>query len=355
VSRVFVVRSEVVAVRGAVSLVNARGRQVHREGLLLRLFDDEGLLGQGEASPLPGHSPETVTEARHALGRLGPLALDLDDDLLDQLSALLDSLGPLPPSARFAVETALLDLAGQRTGRSLATLLGAVAGDPRPLSMLLPAETSGAAIAAAKQAVLQGFRTVKLKLGTEESASLPALRDLLGETRHLRLDANGSLPPLSLREHLARLATCQPELLEEPSTADAMQGLSETPIPLALDESLASPRRRERIDVLARKGLLAAVVLKPMVLGGALECLKIEAFARARGVEAIVTHLFDGPVAWHAAAALAHALPRGRFAAGLAPHAALDVWPATPLDGLEGPQFRPPRGPGLGLPALVRP
>jgi hypothetical protein len=62
----------------------------------------------------------------------------------------------------------------------------------------------------------------------------------------------------------------------------------------------------------------------------------------------VLSHTFDGPVAWRAAAALALALPTGS-AHGLAPHAGLDAWQLAPPPVVDG-SLRAWAEPGLGLP-----
>ena len=54
--------------------------------------------------------------------------------------------------------------------------------------------------------------------------------------------------------------------------------------------------------------------------------------AHALGVEVVVTHLFDGPIALRASGVLALIVQSGALAAGLAPHAGLDAWPLWPVD-----------------------
>ena len=46
------------------------GRWKERGGLLLTLGDAEGGRGQGEASPLPGYSSDTLSGARHELAAI---------------------------------------------------------------------------------------------------------------------------------------------------------------------------------------------------------------------------------------------------------------------------------------------
>src|SRR5439155_7333732 len=106
---------------------NERGRGLSRRGLLLRLVDGAGCVGQGEASPLPGYSPDSLGGCRAALLRVAAWPrppLDAERPLEPQLRARLDAIDPALPAARFALETALLDLAAQARGAPLWALIG---------------------------------------------------------------------------------------------------------------------------------------------------------------------------------------------------------------------------------------
>ena len=109
---------------------NARRRWTERQGVLLRLGAG-AQVGLGEASPLPGYSPETLGDAARALGalRLDGLGDALAGDLGSALAFADVALeAGAPPSARHALETALLDLWSRRQGqpawRALATHAG---------------------------------------------------------------------------------------------------------------------------------------------------------------------------------------------------------------------------------------
>ena len=93
-----------------------------------------------------------------------------------------------------------------------------------------------------------------------------------------------------------------------------------------------------------------AVVLKPMRLGGAVRCMQIAAAARAVGIEPVVTHMMDGPIALAAARALAFAL-QPALACGLAAHDALGSWPVPVHPHLRGAVAVPRREPGHGAAA----
>ncbi len=246
-------------------------------------LEERGLVGIGESAPIAGYSRD-------------PEAAD-----------------------RFAEETARLDLEGQKRGLPAWRLLGGTDATPRPIGQLI---RSSADLLAARA---QGIRTIKIK---DLSLAEPAPRSYA-----LRIDLNG-------RDQLEEALALAPELIEEP------QHIVPSPIPLALDESLADPGGFERALQLIERGLIGALVLKPMLLGGFARCLELAKLAR---VEVIVTHMMDGPVGHAAAAHLAFALPRGRFAHGLGAHEKLAL---ADLPHLCGGELHAPEHPGVLSPAL---
>jgi o-succinylbenzoate synthase len=305
-----------------VPLRNARGTWTQRESLLIRLIDSDGVEGWGEASPLPGHSPDDIDLCERELS-----CARLPSDITSS-------------AARFALETALLDLEARRSGRSAAEVLGAAPDASLPLSALVDG-----------RAIPSGFCTYKAKI--DGSRPLPAemdrlltLRRSLPADTELRLDANGSLPPAQLTDWLDALAELRPEFLEEPVPAAMLSTLARSPVPLALDESLVSTRR---FEPLVERGLVRVLVLKPMLLGGIRCCQRLADSAKHAGAKVVVSHLWDGPIGLASSAVLALALAPQSLAAGLAPHAALPAWPRHTLDAFDGTKLRMSTTPGLGV------
>jgi o-succinylbenzoate synthase len=323
-------------------LASAQGRWHAREGLLLVLTDESGRRGLGEASPLPGYSRETVADCARALTdvHLRP-APDC---------AGLDAL----PAARFALETALLDLEGQRRALPLTECLsGAPARRVLPVNALVDASVALADLVPAVQALLaRGYSTLKLKVGRadvpfeQELEALRTLRRAVGHAVALRLDANGAWTVEQARRHLDALAEIAPEFVEEPTRGAGLLSLGPTAVPWAADESLTDPAL---VDALLSAPGCRAVVLKPALLGlHAARALALR--AQVRGLGVVVTHLFDGPVALAAACELALSLPVAPLACGLDPHAGLSAWPSVPVPQCAEAGFvRVSSAPGLGL------
>lgn len=267
--------------------------RVGERSFLFQLRDGV-LVGEGEASPLPGYSLETVEECAAALAG-----------------------GATTPAADFARFAAKLDLDGKRQGRPAHALLGATR-TRLPLSSLV------ASVAEAENAWARGVRVLKVK----DPALLAPLRARFADAE-LRLDMNGRAADPSV------LAS-RPLYIEEGGLA-----------PRALDESLQRRSDEEVARMLARREI-AALVLKPMTLGPG-RCLALAALAAANDVPVTITHCMDGPIALAAAAALALALPGRVLAVGLDRHRGLDAWPPASIAALGDAEIRATDAPGLGV------
>jgi L-alanine-DL-glutamate epimerase-like enolase superfamily enzyme len=247
-----------------------------------------------------------------------------------------------------ALETAGLDLLARRQGKSAPSLLGAD-GASRPLAQLLGPASARGLLTDAEAAVQAGFSHFKLKLGGQELlaaelAGIHALREQYGSAVTLRLDANGSLSASEVTRAWQSLASLDVEWFEEPGQLpEPLLGA----LPLALDESLQG-LDEAAVQARARQLQARCLVLKPMALGGLSRCWRLAELARTLGLQVVLSHTFDGPWAWRAAAALALALPSGS-AQGLAPHAGLQAWQLAPPPVVKG-SLQTWAEPGLGVP-----
>lgn len=351
-----------------------------REAVLLRVVDEDGAVGWGEASPLPGYSPDSLADVEQALDRWAVrwaeselaaepgLPIFEDGDRFGGLD--LDSL----PSAACAIDTAILDLAARRLGVPLHAILLDMTIPARPVERLAVAglvtldgvgrpgasESTTPALGQVGELVATGYRTVKCKLGgtgsgesrTSDDASFAAeleqLRAIRAEFSYLtlRLDINGRWSPGAAPDRLRTLKReVNPEFVEQPVGPEELLSFAGAPVPLAADESLRIPGAADR---LTGPGGCAVFVLKPMVLGGIGRCLDLAQTAFADGIRVVVSHTFGGPIAHAAACELALALAAadpsgGGPAAGLAGH--------DDLPQRSGAWIVPADGPGHGVDA----
>jgi len=326
-----------------------------RQGLRITIGGSDGPPGVGECSPLPGYSKDSLFACERALGDI--LIEDVaSPDLAALKTAVALSASELP-AARHGLETALLDRWSRRAGLSAAHWLATALGQPVrpsiPLATLISGDTPEKLVAAARGAIAAGYGTLKLKLGPahqwpDDQARLRALRSAIGSAAQLRLDINQAWT-LANAHLLNELVEFEPEFVEEPFESGALEQLDGSPVPLALDEGL---QRRYALDYFAphlSRLNVSTVVLKPMALGGLGRCINIAARARLIGLNVVISHLLDGPIALSVAGALALSIGSPELAQGLAPHPALLLDPMHGVRHLRNGRLWSAEEPGLAL------
>jgi L-alanine-DL-glutamate epimerase-like enolase superfamily enzyme len=317
---------------------------LERELFELVIEGSDGVPGRGEAAPLEYYDGVSSERVRAALEAYRPLLEDGDGldggELLDACRAADDL-----PQALAAVDIALWDRAGRRTGKPVAALLTDAALGHVVVNATIGAQDRAGAATSAAAARAAGYHCVKLKVGTGDDAGrVAAVRAALGDHIALRLDANGAWDVEQAVRSIEALSPAGLELVEEP-----VHGLAATravrervAVRIAIDETAAEA------GALA-SGAADAVCLKLGRCGGISGLLASATLVRAAGSEPYVASTLDGPIgiaaALHAAAAL-----RLSPACGLATLELFedDAGELTPVRG----RIAVPRGPGLlGSPA----
>lgn len=316
-------------------LVLAGRTYAARSGVLLRV-ERGGIVGWGEAAPLPGFSPDTLEMARDALQRITATATALARSCRAvERDRSLSDLYRQAPAAQAAVEGALLSLVAQERGTTVARLLNPEAAPVVEINGLLTAGPLEEVLARAHQLRDAGYRAVKLKVGTapveEEARLVRAVANVIGPRVALRLDANRAWSRAEALDFALRIAGVPIAYIEEPvSDPRDLPAVAEH-LPVALDESLVG----QSPALLGACGYAHAVVLKPMLLGGVATAWRWAEAARRRGMVPVVSAAFETGIGLRLNVALAAALG-GTPPAGLDTYRwmARDVLPASlPLDG----------------------
>jgi len=314
------------------------------ESVLLRLEDRNGFEGWGECGTAPAHDGVTVRDVLRGLAALpeAPVAAD----------ALAAGLEKLPPQPRCALETALLDLRGRRSGVPLADLLGGRRRDRVAINALLPSAPLEDVMAAAEDAWARGVRTFKLKSGkpAEDLRRLEALRARFGAEARLRLDAGGRWTPEEARVRLAALRALGLEYVEQPLAPGRLEAMAAIAggagVPIAADEDARDARSIPRIAALRAASV---IIVKLPSAGGPTGALAMIEAARRSNLGAVVTGMMEPSVGLAAALHVAAAAASLAGACGIATAGLLarDVL-AGPLPVEEG-AVALPLAPGLGL------
>jgi o-succinylbenzoate synthase len=300
------------------------GVVAERELALLRLEDDDGAVGYGEAAPLEPYDGVTLDEV---------------------LAALRDGNGRGgPPQARAAEEMAQLDLEAGRAGRPI----GEPGAEVIPVNRTLAGGPPGEVAERAAEGVRQGYSCFKLKVGLpDDEDRVAAVRAAVGPWPALRIDANGAWSPHEAVAAIERLARFDLQLVEQPcATLEEMAEVRRAvEVPIAADESVATAAD---VRVAAAREACDIVNVKLSPSGGFTAARDALREAAASGLGAFLSSTLDGP--WGISAALQLAAgERVQLACGLA---TLELFDATlamalppPADGV----LVVPQGPGLGL------
>lgn len=249
----------------------AQGAMTQRAGRLLRLRTADGLVGWGDAAPLPEFGISAAA------------------------------------AEAFAEECATLDLAAQRQGLSLTQFLS---GEPAPQSIMVNA-VLGSIFSVQPADIPADCPIIKLKVGigsvAEEIHQLKELSTALPDGSRWRLDANAAWSLADARLFIAACRTLPIEGLEEPLAQPkheqlrALQALA--PFPLAIDESthLLNAAFWQQPPV-------QRLIIKPARCGGLLASVALAFKARAAGLEVVVTASLESACGLLACAHLAAAV-----------------------------------------------
>ncbi|MEU1918231.1 mandelate racemase/muconate lactonizing enzyme family protein [Streptomyces massasporeus] len=322
----------------------SRSTMAARDAVWLTVEHD-GLRGHGEA----------VTSVYHGLGTetLVRLLTAVDLRRFPDPESALEALrtgrwpdGDVPPAVTAAVESALLDLAGQRAGVPVHRLLGAatppVAATARTIGITTPAR----AAAQARHLVASGFEIIKVKAGTpdpeDDVERVRVIRDAAPRAR-LLLDPNGAWSVAQADTLLPRFAALGVEAVEQPLAPGdpaTLGALAErAPLPVIADEDAV-----DLADVRRLAGRVHGVNVKLAKCGGVHAALRIRDAIEGSGTALMLGCLTASTLGL---APAVHLADRARWA-DLDGHLLLAHDPWTGIGGADG-VVRASDRPGLGI------
>ena len=306
--------------------VTAVGVVAARDLLLLRLEDDDGAIGFGEAAPFEPYDGIPF------------------DEVVEALSNGTGGGATAPPQARAAEEMARLDLEARRLGRAVGEPGAEAIAVNRTLGGGPPEEVARHAA----EGVREGFACFKVKVGLPDDVErVAAVREAIGPWPALWIDANGAWSAHDAVTSIERLARHDLQFVEQPcrTLAELAEVRAAVRVPIAADEPVATA---DDVRAAADLGACDIVNVKLAASGGFEAARAAIAAAREHGLEPYLSSTLDGP--WGIAAALQlAATERLSLACGLA---TLDLFDAALARALPAPRaglLAVPQGPGLGV------
>ena len=227
----------------------ARSSTTAYERIRIRLVDDTGIEGWGEAAPNVYYheTPETVVVALHrfqeVVARSRTIASLHDVEVLEEW--LLSSGHPerSEGSARAAVSAAAHDLLGKKLGKPVWQLFGLEPMHAPPSSYTI-AITEGESDLVRRIEEAHRYPILKVKLGTDRDEWIVRTVKRVAPNKILRVDANAAWKVAQAIAMSRTLGDMGVELLEQPVAAGDIDGLrqvtEQSPIPVIADESCVS-------------------------------------------------------------------------------------------------------------------
>jgi L-alanine-DL-glutamate epimerase-like enolase superfamily enzyme len=275
-------------------LLDASGEFTHRRSWLLRVVDEAGNEGLGEAALNP-IATEVTTSALARLIRETVPAL-----AAGRLPAWPDLAAEGEPgrAAMAAIDGALVALAA--AGGATATRPASPATPVSiPVSASIAFGGADAGADAGAQAIELGFATLKLKAGFERTTDqlvdrLRALRAAVGPEPSVRVDAGGAWDLETAAERIAAIETFRIEYVEQPMAAWDLTGhaalRARVRVPIALDESIDSEGSARAA---LAEGAADVIVVKPARVGGLAATLRIAQAASAAQATVVLGTYFE--------------------------------------------------------------
>jgi len=270
-----------------------------QETIFVRLTDAEGAEGMGYSYTIGDGGPSVMALLEHTLlprlmGQEGDRIEAIWRDLLFCTHAT--AVGPIMSLALAAIDTALWDLRGLRTGLPLCRLAGG-AKDRVPMYT-----TEGGWLQISPEALVEdaltaqanGFAGSKVKIGkptvAQDAARLTAVREALGADYAIMTDANQSMTAAEALRRVPMLEALDIGWFEEPLPSDDIAGharlQSQSRVPVAVGESLYSPGQFADYIAAGACGIVQADVAR---VGGITPWLKVAHLAEAHNM-AICPH-----------------------------------------------------------------
>ncbi|AFZ14678.1 o-succinylbenzoic acid (OSB) synthetase [Crinalium epipsammum PCC 9333] len=293
-----------------------------REGIIIKLIDENGIIALGEIAPIPWFGSESLESALNFCNQLGT-------------EVSIETINSIPnylPACEFAFESAWetsknyppqspLVKGGSNTSCSLPLIRGGLGrGNTSSkylnYSSLLP--TGVDALELWQPLLTQGYRTFKLKIGVtsieDEIKIFNQLIKLLPTDVKLRLDANGGLSFDDTKVWLEECDRTIVEFIEQPlpvAQFDAMLELSnQYTTPIALDESVATI---DQLEAHYTRGWRGIFVIKPAIAGSP---KRLRQFCQTYQIDAVFSSVFETSIGRQAALNLASELSNPNRAVG---------------------------------------
>lgn len=269
------------------------------QAVIVKIHTDEGIIGYGEADPMPPFTEESPAGVMAAIrDYLGPRLLNEDPGSIALLGAKMDSLMCGNNTAKGAIDMALYDILGKERKTPLYALLGGIYRSEIPLLWPLGSGSPEEDVEQINEKLSEGYRTFMVKMGSlpiaEEVKRIKAIIGRFGSDIHVIVDVNQGWEVAEALEFISALKEYRLEFIEQPIARWNVKGLrrirERSAFPLSADESLISVHdavtliQEQAVDIFS---------IKVSKNGGLSGAKKIAILAEASGIKCLMNSMLE--------------------------------------------------------------
>ena len=261
-----------------------------RDSWIIKITDYNGLVGVGEASPLPNINHETFNESGYALEGFRLAINGITDNIDDnEMMILVKAHTMHTPSAAFAIHTAIYDILSKQNKISLSKYLNAKSFSKLKINGIEGLTQS------------TNYTTIKVKCGFrnlyDEIEFLDTLSNKYNSKVKFIIDLNQAYDLSKAIRFLKEIEQFNIEYVEQPLHKDNIEDAAElrfhSDIPLALDESI---HNIDTINYALDHNAADVFIIKPQVIGSFSVIEKAINIVRNAGKKVTLTSSLEGSI-----------------------------------------------------------
>ena len=268
------------------------------KGVVVRLTAADGSVGISSVDPssravFPDRAEDlliTITD------RLKPLVIGMSAAQVNAISQIMGQVSDSQQGARAAVEIACIDLTCRHLGISLSDYLGGIVTPSVDFNGWVGELPADEATAEARRWVKAGFKSMKIKVGSDLAADIErvlAIRDAVGHGIGLRIDANEQYQVKDALLLCDAVKSADLQLFEQPVPHDDLDGLAtirrKGGIAIMADESISDHASLLRV---IEADCADYVKFGVAQAGGLMSAARMIATAEAAGLKVVMGHGF---------------------------------------------------------------
>jgi L-Ala-D/L-Glu epimerase len=319
----------------------------------VEIHTDQGVTGLGAGSVIPNLRGDPFLDGLEAVkAATNELFIGKDPREIAPLFASLQRAVPGFTRHKAGIELGLFDLLGKLYGVSLSTLLSGGAHAAIPALKMLSMGSAAEMAETAAAYVQQGYRNLKVKLGTGAAGDLErfrAVRSTVGSEVTLTVDFNGGYDAAAATAVIKSLEPLGMLLVEQPVKGTDLDGMAQVTraveTPVLADQEVQTAAEVYQI---AREQIADAASIKLLKFGGLQESIAAARVCAAAGLRCHVGGTASSSLVDAAQVHFVSATGNVVLPAEVAEFTALDGDLVEGLEVIDG-AVRVPTGPGLGV------